>query len=340
MMFGSTLLTVCGIVFGWMSEVIALYYLTQGDHSVMLWWHLAAACLTAAALCNFTQTYALPGEARRAALLYFMLSCALPFGVMFLVIAAFYGMRNPRAKKIEAIQYNRIPPLPFKPLEIDNTLAFASGGMFDVLRHSEDDEKRLLAVTATTRMRDADAVPLLKIAMRDKVDDVRLLAYSITDKIESRLNSSIRTRLDALETSTNPTSVHRSIAFAYWELAYLELVEGDLKTFTLNKVLEHAELTLAHDGDRSVSMLIARAQLQLNNLDVAQGTFLLARAQGAAEDVIAPFLAEIAFLRADFAAVAPHLARIGGPAREHPSLRALCDIWLPEDSAQISGQLM
>ena len=79
-----------------------------------------------------------------------------------------------------------LPELPFRPQERDKELMFNDGGLQDVLRHAPDTEKRMAALFATRRMPPREAIPILKLALRDPADDVRLLAYSMLDKREAR----------------------------------------------------------------------------------------------------------------------------------------------------------
>jgi len=104
------------------------------------------------------------------------------FCMVALPAALIYGATPPKQAELDLTMSVPTPDLPFKPLQFDSQLAFSRGGLFEVLERSSDPEKRLTAVMATTRMPSQLAIPLLKIAMRDAVDDVRLLAYSIKDK--------------------------------------------------------------------------------------------------------------------------------------------------------------
>ncbi|MFO6383442.1 HEAT repeat domain-containing protein, partial [Pseudomonas aeruginosa] len=81
--------------------------------------------------------------------------------------------------------------LPFRPKEKRLDMMFSDGGLQDVLRHAPDPNQRLTAIFATRRMPGKEAIPILKLALRDPADDVRLLAYSMLDQKESRINQRI-----------------------------------------------------------------------------------------------------------------------------------------------------
>jgi len=319
------------IVLGWLAEGLATYATLAANNSLsMIVWHIIACSTTTIGLCLFVGSQTpLSGQARRIAPLYFVLCFLIPYAVIGLAIATLFGFLRPRIVVNEPLQLIQIPSLPFKPLEVDTGLSFTNGGMYDVLRHSTDIDKRRTAVMATTRMKDKVAVPLLKLAMRDPVDDVRLLAYSIKDKIESRINMTIRDQQQLLAEpgNANPADIHRVLAFSYWEMIYLELVEGDLRNFILGESIKHAELCLETKADSAVNLLVGRAELTRGNLDDAAAALRQAVTNGARPASVASYLAEISYLRADFVAVPAALRLVPQQFKRIPSVRRLCEKW-------------
>ena len=91
---------------------------------------------------------------------------------------------------------------------------FNDGGLQDVLRHAPDTEKRMAALFATRRMPPREAIPILKLALRDPADDVRLLAYSMLDKQESEINLRIEAALRQLAVAegAHRTALHDALA--------------------------------------------------------------------------------------------------------------------------------
>ncbi len=320
------LLTLCAL-----AELFAALEAWRGNYLSMISVHSIAAVTAAVTLADFIGRFALLESQRRSIFpLYFFLCWIIPFGLWGLAAANLYGLLNPRLQPRTETKSIRIPELPFKPLELDSGLAFTNGGLFDVLRHSVDVEKRIKAVTAATRMRNEDAVPLLKLAMKDIVDDVRLLAFSVKDKIENDINNNIREHLRNLEESDHEANphLHRLLAFAYWELVYLDLVEGDLRVFMLDQVVKHAQICTAAKPDTVVSVLLGRAFLQLGRLDDAQAMLLLALELGARKESVATYMAEVAFLKAEFTDIPRHLSKLPPKLRDARALRGICAKWL------------
>ena len=106
-------------------------------------------------------------------------------GALGVVASIFPALYLPRKRDRQAWQSVGIPGLPFRAHAQTRSPIFADGGLQDVLRHAPDPDQRLAALLATRRMPGKDAVPILKLALGDPSDDVRLLAYSMLDKQES-----------------------------------------------------------------------------------------------------------------------------------------------------------
>jgi len=259
------------------------------------------------------------------------------FGVLSLPLAAAYGARNPVRIEEEDTLTVEVPRLPFKPLAMDQSLSFSRGGLFEVLERSSDTEKQVVAVMATTRMKAKQAVPLLKVAMRDEADDVRLLAYSIKDKQESEINSKIKRLIQVLDeegqrpdrkplTERERAATERSLAFLYWELIYLDLAEGDIRAFFLEQVVSRAESALDVMNYGPLALLLGRAYMEQGRYEQAKNVFDAAEHSGVERLVLAPYRAEIAFHERRFPEVRARLMEVGGSP--HEAMREVLDFWL------------
>lgn len=252
------------------------------------------------------------------------------FSLMAVPVAAVYGARNPVRAVVDDTLVVEVPRLPFKPLAFDRSLSFSRGGLFEVLERSSDTDKQVVAVMATTRMKSKQAVPLLKVAMRDEADDVRLLAYSIKDKKESEINGKIKHLLQILDqfglSKRERASTERSLAFLYWELVYLDLAEGDIRDFFLEQVVERARSALDAIAYGPLSVLLARAYMEQGNWGEAGDALDAAEAAGVDRLVLAPYRAELAFHEGRYDEVRRRLLEIG--SSPHESLREVLDYWL------------
>lgn len=123
-------------------------------------------------------------------------------GAVGVAAAVFPALYLPRQRGEQAWQAMGVPGLPFRPKEKRLDMMFSDGGLQDVLRHAPDPNQRLTAIFATRRMPGKEAIPILKLALRDPADDVRLLAYSMLDQKESRINQRIEAALGRLAGAT------------------------------------------------------------------------------------------------------------------------------------------
>lgn len=209
----------------------------------------------------------------------------------------------------------------------------------DILHGSDSVTERVAAVLAVRHLPTRAAVPILRLALRDPADDVRLLAYAMLDRRDAALQS----RIQALETSLareplapgDAAAMHRTLARLHWELAYSGLATGAVEQRALDSAAAHARAALAVDAaadtaaDRGTLFLLGRILLRQGALREAEQVLTRARELGIAESSIRPFLAEIAFLERRFAHVRAHLD--AGGRDQRPGVASyLGRFWLPE----------
>lgn len=298
------------------ASALSVHLLFSGTWDEFLLAHAAACLLCAYSLQRCLRKH---GVSQRGLFGLTMLPVVLVpgFCVFGLPAGLIYG-RSPLAEvATDLTMIVETPQLPFKPLQFDAGMSFARGGLFEVLERSVDPDKRLTAVMATNRMRPQMAIPLLKIAMRDAVDDVRLLAYSIKDSHESNINEQIKELTEGLESlavDSDPESINleqasslRSLAFAYWELAYLELAEGEIRKFCLSQAIENAEKALLVLTDAPTAILLCRAHMALGDTVAADAALYRALEFGVATEVVMPHRAEIAYNEGRYQDIEPVL---------------------------------
>jgi hypothetical protein len=264
-------------------------------------------------------------------LFIFSLAFFVPvLGAVGVAAALFPALYLPRRQKIKSWDSMTAPELPFRPQERGKALMFNDGGLQDVLRHAPDAEKRLTALFATRRMPAREAIPILKLALRDSSDDVRLLAYSMLDKQESEINLRIETALRQLAAAegAHRIALHDALARWYWELAYLGLAQGSVLEHVLGQAREHAEQTLGDATYPYAHVLAGRIALEQARLDAATTHFDDAEAAGVGVLTLAPFRAEIAFIEGRYEDVPRQLATLPTDVLQRPPFAALAKYWL------------
>lgn len=264
-------------------------------------------------------------------LFIFSLAFFVPgLGAVGVTAALFPALYLPRRHKQLTWDSMALPELPFRPQERGKELMFNDGGLQDVLRHAPDTEKRLTALFATRRMPAREAIPILKVALRDPADDVRLLAYSMLDKQESEINLRIETSLQQLATAegSHRTALHDALARWYWELAYLGLAQGSVLEHVLNQAREHAQHTLDGGDNPYAHVLAGRIALEQGRLDAAKTHFDQAEAAGVGKPTLAPYRAETAFIEGRYEDIAGQLCELPDSVLQRPPFASLAKYWL------------
>lgn len=272
----------------------------------------------------------------RTGSLLFLLTVFIPgFGMPGVLLALVPGLWLPTTGNIDTLRSYNVPDLPFKPYEPDQSLRLVPGNSYDILKHSQDSDKKLAIVRAAGRMADQFGIPILKRALRDEDEEVRLLAFALLDQQESDFNTLINQYYSELARASvqHATILHKRLASLYWELAYLRLVEGNIEQHALRKSREHCEAALVNDNDPATHFLLGRVALKTGDTMLSEHHIGLARdGQYPLSDCI-PYLAECAFRRRDFAAVTALLEQLPSQLKNRPPLGAISEYWLRSGTA-------
>lgn len=216
--------------------------------------------------------------------------------------------------------------LPQTPEELSD-FQYGAGALREIISFYPDDEKRLQAVNSIRYLPSKEGIPLLKIALNDLTDDVRLMAYSLLDKMEFQLSESIE--LLQSEYKINPTAQKNyQIAQNFWELCYLGLADGPLRAHYLSKAKEF--LLKANDLNElaKVNLLLGRVLLAQNNYLAALIPLEKSLKGGLLMKQVAPYLAEVAFLMNEFEKVRQYVSYL--PKQQGDNLSELREFWLEE----------
>jgi hypothetical protein len=147
---------------------------------------------------------------------------------------------------------------------------------------------------------------LLRALLSDPADDIRLLAYGILDGKEKGITQRILDLRQELERSAAPAErreLHKRLAELYWELAFQNLVQGDMQDFTIGQVRQHAAGALQIEEDAGLWFLLARLELRARDAGAAERALSRAQQCGFARERLLPYLAELRFLQGRFSEV-------------------------------------
>lgn len=262
--------------------------------------------------------------------LFFAIIFYLPvLGLVGLILAIpFVVGRSSKSKRLNAfMNINKIRDLPpgttvmgGQPVNLHS--------LYD-LYGSRNPDRRLQAVYATLKLKDRDAIPLLRMALGDPVDDIRLLAYALLDRKEYRLSKRIQKSKQDLDKMENlrRKQLYRQIANDYWELAHLGLVQGEAKKHVLSMAYEYIERGLEYSPqDSGLLFQYAQILLRLGEYQQAFEKFKQAETLGIEYVSLLTYYAEIAFYSRRYQEVKQLMAVIELPAA-YPVLTTAAGFW-------------
>jgi tetratricopeptide (TPR) repeat protein len=230
----------------------------------------------------------------------------------------------------EAIRTLLAEAAPARPRPPAGDPAQSPAGLRGRLAHGRDPGARLRATLATRGMRGREAVAALKQALRDPLDEVRLLAHSLLDEREGEIDRRIRALREELAAADEPAraALHVQLGEEHWELAYQGLVAGEPLRFVLARALEHVEQALAANA-RSASLILLKGRILLRQgeLGRAGAAFEKARELGLPDRLCHPYLAEVAFARRRFGEVRALMEAVRRQEFTHPRVRRLAEHW-------------
>jgi polysaccharide biosynthesis protein PelE len=149
--------------------------------------------------------------------------------------------------------------------------------------------------------------------LRDKSDEIRLLAFNIQDQQEGLLSEDIEKLLALLESPElepdNKAKIEKTIALLYWEFIYRNLLLPELEPSTLAKAEYYAlSAVKVLADDATLWGLLGKIYQRAKQYDKAEQAFNKIREFNTSPSKVLPYLAEIKFRMRDYAAVRQYLA--------------------------------
>lgn len=268
---------------------------------------------------------------RAFAALAALVAFAMPaVGALGLALALGYGLWRPQREQPLWSETLDVPPLLQRAPRAPAKIAFTADALRQILGSRSAPERRFRAILATRALPPREAIPLLKTALADGSDEVRLLGFSRLEGVRREIELRIKARLSALEATPKDASarLHHRVAEDYWELAFLGLVEGEVYRHTLRTASEHAIDALALDPKNAgAALLLARVSLRLGDRDAARSALEAAVVAGMPRRRVAPYEAELALRDGRAGDVAALLAPLGGVRHDHVALTRVIAFW-------------
>lgn len=246
--------------------------------------------------------------------------------ILAIPITLFCGSRS--EESTSSIKISKVRDLSITQEPALGSQAIDLGNLHGLYR-SKSYHKRLQAVYATLKLKDLEAVPLLHKALKDPVDDIRLLAYALLDRKENHLSKRILENKQALEKHDHSNSkiLILRIVNDYWELVRLGLIQGEAQTHVLNMARKYVELGLKqYPQDLGFNFLYAQILLKLEYFQLAHEQFKKTEELGMDRNNLLIYYAEIAFHNHQHQEVKRLLQDMEFPTN-YPKLSAITQFW-------------
>lgn len=212
---------------------------------------------------------------------------------------------------------------------------FWAGSLAGTLQNAPDPNKRIAALIATLSIKEQDAVPLWRWALKDPEDEVRLLAYALLNRKEKAIEERIRkTQAEMGNASADDVfTLHKALAHDFWELSQLAKSRSSTQLSLCARAREQVESALMlKAGNGGLRLLLGRILLAERQLDAASEALRSAQDMGVDARQIEPLLAEIAFIEGRYPDVGGHVRR-AGPGRSATRIGTATGYWEGADHA-------
>lgn len=178
-------------------------------------------------------------------------------------------------------------------------------------------EQRVEDMLRASRLGGRPAVLLLKLALKDPIEEVRLFAFSRLERLRDEFTDNIRDLRDKLgvEEGAALARTHLQLAQAHWEFVYLGLGDGTALEHALDAAQDHAQKAadLAEENQSATEFLLGRILLAQGNADLAEAAFERAERAGYPRARVVPYLAECAFVGRRWGHVRARLSELSAP---------------------------
>ncbi|WP_457623123.1 tetratricopeptide repeat protein [Persephonella sp.] len=172
-----------------------------------------------------------------------------------------------------------------------------------VLRKNIPSTLRLRAFMFLTEMRSPESVKLLRHGLTDNNDEIRLLAFSYIDKVEKKLSEQIHFYIEKLKEDLDKKEkgrIYTELAKLYWEIIYIGMADKEITEFYLSESERYALLAKENQDNPYIDLLLGRIYLKKRELDKSLNHLKKALESNIPEFKVAPYLAEIFFLKGEF----------------------------------------
>jgi len=298
MMFMKPLLYILGL-----SDIGLIPYLLLTNPYAQLGWGLSLAHAVLSVLIGLVSRQTLPIAYQSPkwqvvgflTFFSFFIPLGGAMGILFLVELA---IRSGQKTAPMAI-YQVGEPRPSYQTSTEQSSSLHGDPLAQFMVESVQAPTRLQALATLQNLNASNMSDVLKSALLDEADEIRLYAFGILNQREKTISARINQDLALYHQSQDPkhqAEYARQIAYAYWDLVYKNLVDGDVWHHAIGQAKDFAHTALnLEEHDAGMWTLLGQIYLRQGNWDQAHDSFAKGLSNGIPESRVVPYMAEIAF---------------------------------------------
>jgi len=193
-----------------------------------------------------------------------------------------------------------------------------------------DAETMYQKVLSSSYIRNSLSVDVLREAVSNSDERIRLTAYQILDRKVNELNAEIQ-RLEksaASQDSKSSATTWLQIANNYWELLTIEKSDPIARKQLLKKSIEAAKRSVSeNEENRNAHLVLGRVCLAASDYNAAEKALMRSLALGMPRDKVVPYLAEVAYCKREFRKVHQLLRTLDDSFKQYPPLKQVAEYW-------------
>ncbi|MGC9185601.1 MAG: HEAT repeat domain-containing protein [Thiomonas sp.] len=322
-----------------LESVAAWLLVSRNDVHLLLFWlvHGAAAVLVGLLLWTLLPE-ALRRPRRLSLSLLTLLALFFPIiGVFGLLIAARLAQWLPA--RLKATDHLREAPqlqvFAVSHVDEDQRRELPAGQTARIaMDQSQPPAQRIRAVLALREMTPRMTLPVLRRLLSDPDEEIRLLAYGISNTWEQRLTDTLQDALREVDVvrqgaGSGPALARAAqrVAELQMEFIYQGLAQGDLRDFALKQALHYCAVAReALPQDTSLQLMFLRLSLAAGKTADARTVLERLTSEGASPTLWRPYAAELEWIERRFNRI-PAVLQPLGTRQVAPRLRPVVRVW-------------
>lgn len=240
---------------------------------------------------------------RTGFILFAILSLAIPFVGASLSVIYAMAMRSVQHRIHEAeVEAIHLPPST-RDFRLRPSTA-TPGGIAARLRGSRDPKQKVEALSQVMSSRFIDQYDLLRSALKDEVEEVRLLSYAALDQREqenTELLIDLQRRIDEMPASAILKRLQGYRAWIRWNIDHS--ISQDLAEPVVYSERHEAEREMVHSVEEDPSLLSALRYLERGQAQKAHSALDQALHEKVAGSIVCPHLAAARYIQGDLEGV-------------------------------------